>query len=118
MSFGEILQTYGPDLKIFFTTLFGSAGMYVFSSFKGFENSTNFLRRVLPNRSDVFYARADFMLMTLSGTIIGLITFAPQGVYQALAAGFGWTGAMNVLLKADPPKILDPAAPASNAAGG
>jgi len=102
MAFGEILQTYGPDLKIFFTTLFGSAGMYVFSSFKGFENSINFLKRVLPDRTDVFYARTDFMLMTFSGSMIGLITFAPQGVYQALAAGFGWTGAMNVLLKTEP----------------
>jgi hypothetical protein len=54
-------------------------------------------------RSDTFYYRSDFVVMSLSGTIIGLITFDPQGIYQALAAGFGWAGAMNVLLKTDPP---------------
>jgi hypothetical protein len=99
----DFLVAYGQDLKIIITTLFGSAGMYVFSSYKGFDNSINFLKRMMPGRSDTFYYRSDFVVMSLSGTIIGLITFSPQGIYQALAAGFGWAGAMNVLLKADPP---------------
>jgi hypothetical protein len=100
----DLLQSYGDGLRIGLTTLFGSAGMYVFSAYKGFDNSINFLKRMFPGRSDTFYYRFDFFLMSLSGATIGLITFAPQGIYQALAAGFGWTGAMNVLLKTDPPK--------------
>jgi hypothetical protein len=99
----DFLGTYGPGLKIIATTLFGSAGMYVFSAFKGFDNSINFLKKMMPGRSDTFYYWSDFVVMSLSGTIIGLITFDPQGIYQALAAGFGWAGAMNVLLKTDPP---------------
>lgn len=104
MSLGDFLQSYGYDILHISVTLFGAAGMYVFSSFKGFENSINFLKRIIPDKSDTFYYRSDFLLVSVSGTIIGLITFSPQSVYQALAAGFGWTGAMNVLLKTDPPR--------------
>lgn len=108
MSFGEglldFMVTYGSEVRIVLITLFGSAGMYVFSTFKGFDNSINFLRRIVPNHSDTFYFRCDFVLMSFTGALIGLITFAPQGIYQALAAGFGWTGAMNVLLKTEPPR--------------
>jgi hypothetical protein len=100
----DFLQSYGQELKIIATTLFGSAGMYVFSSFKGFDNSINFLKRMVPGRSDTFYYRYDLIVMTISGTIIGLITFSPNGIYQALAAGFGWAGAMNGLLKTEPPR--------------
>lgn len=99
----NFIAAYGQDIKIVFTTLFGSAVMYIFSSFKGFDNSLNFLKRMLPGRSETFYYRSDFIVMTISGIIIGLITFSPQSIYQALAAGFGWAGALNVLLKTDPP---------------
>jgi len=104
MTVVETLVLAWPDIRLVLTTLLGSAGMYIFSSFKGFDNSQNFLKRMIPGRSDTFYYRSDFILMTVVGALIGLITFSPQGVYQALAAGFGWTGAMNVLLKADPPR--------------
>jgi len=78
--------------------------MYIFSNRKGFDNSIIFLKKMLPNKSDTIYFRLDFILMSVTGTLIGLITFSPQGTYQALAAGFGWIGAMNVLLKSDPPR--------------
>ena len=109
MAIVDFLISCGPQLKIIFTTLFGAACMYVFSSYKGFENSMNFLRKMLPDKSDTFYARTDFVVMSISGTIIGLIAFSPQGLYQALAAGFGWTGAMGVLLKVQPPNQPNPA---------
>jgi len=101
----DFLEFYGNDIRIALITLFGAATMYVFSTFKGFDNSINFLKRMIPNRTDIFYFRCDFILMSFSGALIGLITFAPPDIYHALAAGFGWTGAMNVLLKAEPPRF-------------
>jgi hypothetical protein len=102
------LAVYGEQMRIALTTLFGSAGMYVFSSYQGFDNSRNFLRNILPDRQPSFYYRLDFILMSFTGAFIGYITFKPQDIYQALAAGFGWAGAMNVLLKRDPPKTGSP----------
>ena len=35
---------------------------------------------------------------------ISLIVYAPTSVYQSLAAGIGWTGAMNILLTSSNPE--------------
>jgi hypothetical protein len=72
--------------------------MYVFSLHKGFQGSAAFLRTVAPGHEDVFYARTDFVLVTVFGSIIGYIAFTPTTSFQALVAGFGWVGTMNVLI--------------------
>lgn len=86
-----------PFLR-FGLTLFGAAAMYVFSLHKGFEGATPFLKRVLPGRRPVFYSRVDALLVTILGGVIGFIFFAPASNFEALAAGFGWLGAVNVML--------------------
>lgn len=80
-------------------TLFGAIAMNVFSLKKGFEGAIPFLKRFFPERAQVFYDRTDFLLVSFSGSIIGTIFFAPASTVEALAAGFGWVGAVNVLLK-------------------
>jgi|SRR5690349_2216902 len=83
---------------LYLVTLFGAVAMYIFSLQKGFEGAGPFLKKVLPDRSPVFYDRLDFILVTLTGSFIGWIVFAPTSSFQALAAGFGWVGAINVLI--------------------
>jgi hypothetical protein len=80
------------------TTLFGASAMYVFSLFKGFNGSVPALKKLLPNRAEVFYDRLDFLILVFTGSIIGTIFFHPQDTLQALSAGFGWSGAINVLV--------------------
>jgi hypothetical protein len=84
------------------TTLFGAGAMYVFSLFRGFTGSVPALQRLLPNRSTVFYDRLDFLILVFTGSIIGTIFFHPQDTLQALSAGFGWVGAINVLMNQKP----------------
>jgi hypothetical protein len=84
------------------TTLFGASAMYVFSLFKGFTGSVPALQRLLPNRSAVFYDRLDFLILVFTGSIVGTIFFHPQDTLQALSAGFGWVGAINVLMNQKP----------------
>lgn len=79
-------------------TLLGSFSMYLFSFSKGFEGTTAKLRQLFPNRKKVFYDRVDFVLVVLLGSAIGTIFFGPKDSLQALAAGFGWVGAVNILL--------------------
>src|SRR6185312_15599046 len=85
-------------VAFYLITLFGSVAMYVFSLNKGFEGSVAFLRRFFPGHSVVFYDRLDFFIVVLAGSIIGTIFFSPSNALQALAAGFGWVGAINILL--------------------
>lgn len=87
------------EIMIILTTAFGAAGMYIFSDYKGFDNSKSFLKAQFPRRKSSFYSRMDFILVVFSGTVIGLICFSPASYVEALAAGFGWTGSMNVLMK-------------------
>jgi hypothetical protein len=96
MDFGLLLQSYGFDLKYVVAAMVGAAGMYVFSSRRGFDNSRNFLQRMKPGKSDTFYNRSDFAVVTVLGGLIGYLFFAPQDVPRALIAGLGWTAALNV----------------------
>jgi hypothetical protein len=82
----------------YLTTLFGAAAMYVFSLNKGFQGSVDFLRKFFPDKSEVFYTRFDFFIVIIFGSIIGMIFFSPSTTLEALAAGFGWVGAINVLM--------------------
>jgi len=100
---GEALKEFAHDpyfapMLYYVTTLFGAIAMYVFALNKGFEGAVPFLKRVFPDRSQVFYDRMDFFVTSVAGSIVGTICFSPQSTLQALAAGFGWVGAMNVLM--------------------
>src|SRR5687767_5929174 len=83
-----------PEFGLYLVTLFGATAMYAFSLQKGFPGSIPFLKKMLPLKSDVFYNRFDFALVVTSGSIIGHIFFQPVSTLEALAAGFGWVGAM------------------------
>jgi hypothetical protein len=90
-----------PDLQVvlrYLTTLFGAIAMYVFSLNRGFEGSVAWLRKMWPNRPAVLYDRLDFVIVVLAGSLIGFISFNPRTSYEALAAGFGWVGSINVLM--------------------
>jgi uncharacterized membrane protein YbjE (DUF340 family) len=90
-----------PDVQIvlrYLTTLFGATAMYVFSLNQGFEGSVRWLKKMFPNRATVTYDRLDFLIVVLAGSLIGFISFNPSSAYEALAAGFGWVGSINVLL--------------------
>jgi hypothetical protein len=94
-SFG--VDNYLATLR-YLVTLFGSSAMYAFSLNKGFEGAIIFLKKAFPGRNEAFYSRMDFFVVSISGSIIGTIFFGPTNNLQALAAGFGWVGTVNVLL--------------------
>lgn len=84
------------NLIRYMITLLGSFCMYLFSFSRGFDGATPKLRKLFPNREDVFYDRLDFILVVFLGSAIGTIFFGPKDSIQALAAGFGWVGASEV----------------------
>lgn len=91
-----------PRVGLYLMTLFGAFAMHVFQQYKGFSGSTGFLKAALPHRSAVFYVRLDLCVVVLFGSVIGFVVFSPTAALPALAAGFGWTGAMQSLLAKAP----------------
>lgn len=77
--------------------------MYMFSVVKGFQGTLSTLRNLLPNRSNSYYYKLDFLIVAIAGSIIGTIFFRPQDPLQALAAGLSWFGALSVLAKQNQP---------------
>ncbi|MDX6496970.1 MAG: hypothetical protein QOG23_230 [Blastocatellia bacterium] len=95
----KIIELISSDKAAYYViTLFGAFCMYVFSLTRGFQGAISFLKKFFPGHSEVFYDRLDFFVVILAGSIIGTIFFSPNSALQALAAGFGWVGAVNVLL--------------------
>ena len=82
----------------YFITLFGAAAVQIFTLFRNFNGSIKFLKQFFPNRSNIFYNRANFCICAIIGSIIGFIFFSPQSPIGALAAGFSWQGAITVIL--------------------
>src|SRR5262245_51555389 len=86
----------------FSITLLGAVTMYLFSLQKGFHGSSEVLEKLFPARQQSFYYRVDFLLSTVLGAILGTIIYQPSTSIQALAAGLGWVGAVNILAKKKP----------------
>jgi uncharacterized membrane protein YbjE (DUF340 family) len=101
MSNGALLSyLLSPELlqeRLFLLTLCGAIALYLFSLSKGFQGSVPVLRKLFPGRRDAFYDRLDFVIVIFLGSIIGTVFFVPTNSAQALAAGFGWISAVNIL---------------------
>ena len=85
-------------IVFYFITLFGAAAVQIFALFRDINSSIKFLRQFFPNRSNIFYNRANFCICAIIGSIIGFIFFSPQSPIGAMAAGFSWQGAITMMM--------------------
>lgn len=85
------------SIMYFAITLFAATVAYLFSVNSKLKSSVPALKRLIPSRSDAFYDRIDFIVMTFGGAVIGFVFFDPTTARQALSAGLGWVGAVNIL---------------------
>jgi hypothetical protein len=104
MTASALLQVvvHSQHVELYGMTLFGAFAMHVFQQYKGFTGSIGFLKAAFPARSAVFYVRLDLCIVVLFGSVIGYVVFSPTAPLPALAAGFGWTGAMQSLIAKRP----------------
>ena len=104
----QLLANIGLDVKtlgLYIVTLFGSLSMYVFSLNKGLPVATPVIKKLFRNRSESFYDWSDLLVVVVFGSIIGSIVFHPQSALPALAAGFGWVGAVSTLVSQRPHEL-------------
>ncbi|GJH28154.1 hypothetical protein [Caballeronia novacaledonica] len=98
----------GFDYGLYVDTVIGAAAMYVFSLYHGFEGSVAFLRKMFPNRSNTFYDRCDFIVVTILGSVLGFKLLDPQHPPQAVMAGLGWVSAVTVVMNSIRPRAGKP----------
>ena len=100
---GVLLSVVSPGqleaIGLFFVTMLGSAGAWVFSLQRGFEGAGPFLRNVWPGCAEAFYHRLDAVIVIILGSFIGYILFEPSDGVRALAAGLGWVGSLNTFMR-------------------
>src|SRR3954469_4290327 len=68
----------------------GCAAGRVFPFQREFQGSREFLEHMFPDRTMLFYERADFFVTCIMGSILGMIIVQPNSVHTALATGLGW----------------------------
>jgi hypothetical protein len=83
-----------------FLTYMGAICGHILSLYgKDFSGTMPFLQKLVPNRSDTFYFRIDFIILPIIGTLLAFMLLDPNNVKSSLFAGLSWSGTMTALLK-------------------
>jgi hypothetical protein len=77
----------------------GCAAGRVFPFQREFQGSREFLEHMFPGRTDVYYERADFLLTSVMGSILGMLLVQPATIHTALATGLGWPFIVRFLIE-------------------
>lgn len=86
--------------NLFFVTWIGAIIGHILSLYKPeFRRTIPFIRGLIPNKSDTFYFRMDFLLLPLIGAFLGLFLIRPSEVENAIFTGLTWSGTLIALLK-------------------
>jgi hypothetical protein len=80
----------------FVTTLFGLV--------KPMPTAIGWLERLFKDRTEVWYARADFVLVWLCGSAAGYLLYDPKDPQQGFMAGLGFVGLIRLAIGKFEPK--------------
>lgn len=84
----------------FIVSWFGAICGHILSLYSNeFEGSQPFLRKLMPDRSDAFYCRVDFVLLPLIGAALSVALINPSSIQSAMVSGLTWSGTLMAMLK-------------------
>lgn len=63
-----------------------------------FKRTIPFLKGLIPKKSESFYARVDFAILPMIGSVLGYFLITPTGYSSAVFAGLSWSGTLIALL--------------------
>lgn len=85
------------DCWFFFLTFIGATITQVLSFNIGTVGATTFLQMWFKEKSDIWYARRNCILLVLVGTILSFIILEPNSAKTSLFAGLTWCGTLQSL---------------------
>jgi hypothetical protein len=106
MEFFKLFQeiTIGPYFFVWIGSLIG----HVLSLYdKSFQGSKVFLRGVIPNQSDTFYNRLDFIVLPIIGTVLAVVLISPSDPKTGVFSGLSWSGSLLAMLKRNPSNVIN-----------
>jgi hypothetical protein len=93
----ELIRLNLQAIFYYLTVLFGCIVGQVFAVWKDFGGTRAFIRSVFPRWEDPIVHRMDFVLVSILGSILGMLLFRPTEYQQALFAGIGWVATIQAL---------------------
>lgn len=70
-----------------------------------FNGTIPFVKKVVPNKSDTFYFRMDFLLLPLIGALLAYVLLDPTSFKTSVFSGLSWSGTLIAMLKGNKNKI-------------
>ena len=81
-------------------TWLGALSCHMLSLYnKGFTGTTQFLKGIIPNKSQSFYSRWDAVILPLIGALVAFSLLDPTSLKQAMWDGISWSISLIAFVK-------------------
>lgn len=64
-----------------------------------FKGTKPFLEKLIPQKTEKFYFRLDFLILPIIGALLGYVLLEPTNFKTSLFTGLSWSGALSAILK-------------------
>ncbi len=85
---------------ILFQTWIGALCTHLLSLYNDdFKGTIPFIQKLLPNKSESFYIRIDFLILPIIGSLLAYVLLDPSSLKSSIFAGISWSGTLLAMLK-------------------
>lgn len=92
--------------SIFFQTWLGALCAHLLSLYSDeFKGTIPFVKKLIPNKSETYYFRVDFLILPLIGALLAYVLLDPTSLKASIFAGLSWSGTLIAMLKKNNSKI-------------
>ncbi|MEB3800748.1 hypothetical protein INQ45_06595 [Flavobacterium columnare] len=86
--------------NVFFQTWLGAVCAHLLSLYSDeFKGTIPFVKKLIPNKSETFYFRIDFLILPLIGALLAYVLLDPASLKASIFAGLSWSGTLIAMLK-------------------
>ena len=94
----EILNEFNG--VILFQTWIGALCTHLLSLYNDeFKGTIPFIQRLVPEKTDAFYTRIDFIILPIIGALLAYVLLDPSSLKSSIFAGISWSGTLLAMLR-------------------
>ncbi|HLO74627.1 hypothetical protein B0I03_101559 [Flavobacterium aquaticum] len=85
---------------ILFQTWLGALCTHLLSLYSDdFNGTIPFIKKLIPNKSEAFYFRIDFVILPVIGALLAYVLLEPSSLKSSIFAGISWSGTLIAILR-------------------